>query len=71
VGWGRRSRASFRLPCSPHSRARLITVKGALNLGVAYLLQFLPILCGFRIICLSVDGSVLNSAVDTIGNIVT
>jgi hypothetical protein len=30
-----------------------------------YLLQLLPVLCGFHIVCLSVEGKVLNSAVDT------
>jgi hypothetical protein len=47
-----------------------LMVKGALSLGAAYLLQLLPVLCGFHVICLSVDGNVLSSAVDTIANIV-
>ena len=31
--------------------------------------QLLPVLCGFHIVCLSVDGNVLSSAIDTIANI--
>jgi hypothetical protein len=47
-----------------------LMVKGTLSLSAAYLLQLLPILCGFHIVCISVDGNVLTSAVDTIANIV-
>jgi hypothetical protein len=46
-----------------------LTLKGALSLGATYLLQLLPVLCGFHIVCLSVDGNVLSSAIDTIANI--
>jgi hypothetical protein len=47
-----------------------LMVKGMLMGAVAYMLQLLPVLCGFHVICLSVDGNVLNSAVDTVANIV-
>jgi hypothetical protein len=47
-----------------------LMVKGALMGIAAYLLQLLPILCGLAIVCLSVDGNVLTSAVDTVANIV-
>ena len=46
-----------------------LMVKGALGIGAAYLLQLLPVLCGFHIICLAVDGNVLSTAVDTVANI--
>lgn len=45
-----------------------MTVKGALSLWAAWVIQFLPITCGFHLIC--VDQTVLMTAVDTIGNIV-
>lgn len=47
-----------------------LTVKGALSMGAAYVLQALPILCGLHVICIAADSSVLQSAVDTIANIV-
>ena len=47
-----------------------LIVKGALSMGAAYLVQLLPILCGLALVCLSVDGSVLASAIDTVANVV-
>jgi len=47
-----------------------LTIKGALSMGAAYVLQLLPVLCGFHVLCWSVDGSVLSSAIDTVTNIV-
>jgi hypothetical protein len=44
------------------------TVKGALTLGVAAIMQVMPITCGLHIIC--VDQSILISAVDTTATIV-
>jgi hypothetical protein len=44
------------------------TVKGALGFGVAWLLQLSPLVCGAHLIC--VDPQVLDSVVQTIGNIV-
>ena len=44
------------------------TVKGALGLVVAWLIQLSPFFCGAHIIC--VDTSLLNSVVETIGTIV-
>jgi hypothetical protein len=47
-----------------------LTVKGALAFCGAYLLQLSPVLCGFHIICISIDGDVLTSAINTTANIV-
>ena len=43
-------------------------VKGALGLGVAWLIQFSALTCGLHLICL--EQQVLDTAVQTIGNIV-
>lgn len=43
-------------------------VKGALGLGVAYIIQLSALTCGYAIFC--VDPSLLQSVVQTIGNIV-
>ena len=43
-------------------------VKGALGLGVAWLIQLSSLTCGLNLICL--EPQVLDSAVQTIGNIV-
>jgi len=47
-----------------------LAVKGALSLGVAWLIKLAGITCGIALICLSFDADVLMSAVDTIANIV-
>lgn len=43
-------------------------VKGTLGLGVAYVIQLSALTCGYAIFC--VDPSLLQSVVQTIGNIV-
>jgi hypothetical protein len=43
-------------------------VKGALGLGVAWLIQLSPFFCGAHIVC--VEPQLLDSIVDTIGTIV-
>ena len=45
-----------------------VMVKGALGMGAAWLLQLSPLTCGLHLIC--VEPAVLDSAVQTIGNIV-
>jgi hypothetical protein len=47
-----------------------LMVKGALGMGVAYLLKALAITCSVGLYCLSLDTNVLSGAVDTIGSIV-
>jgi fumarate reductase subunit D len=44
------------------------TVKGALGLVLAWFLQISPLVCGAHIVC--IDSTVLQSAVQTTGNIV-
>lgn len=44
------------------------TAKGALGLVLAWFLQISPLVCGAHIVC--VDPTVLQSAVQTIGNII-
>ena len=44
------------------------TVKGALGIGVAWLLQISPLTCAAHIVCF--DPTVLSSVVQTAGNIV-
>jgi len=43
-------------------------VKGSLGLGIAYIIQLSALTCGYAIFC--VDPSLLQSVVQTIGNIV-
>jgi hypothetical protein len=47
-----------------------LTLKASLALWAAYFLKLSPVLCGFQIICISVDGDVLTSAINTTANIV-
>jgi hypothetical protein len=44
-----------------------LMLKGALSMGVAYVIQLTAITCGFHLLCVQPD--VLTSAVDTIANI--
>jgi hypothetical protein len=44
--------------------------KGAAMMAIPYVLQALQLVCGLTLICLSVDGSVLTSVVDTVANII-
>ena len=45
-----------------------LMVKGVLSMWVAWIIQALPVTCGFHLLC--VDASVLSTAVDTVTNVV-
>jgi hypothetical protein len=55
---------------SANAQKYSLMVKGVLMFGVAKLIALMPVLCGFHIACIAVDGTLLSSAVDTIANIV-